>query len=175
MTRAGFYEWLHKPMSDRAIEDLQLLALIRASYIASGGVYGSPHVFGDLREAGETCGKHRVARIMRMSKIKALRGYKAPRHIDGRPSIISPNTLNRKFTDAPDRVWVTDITYLRTWQGWLYRGRHGSVRAQDRGVVDEADAGARAGPGCAADGAVATQAPTRGPGSLGSRHAVRQR
>jgi putative transposase len=121
VTRAGFYAWLHKPMSDRAIEDLRLLALIRESYIASGGVYGSPRVFGDLREAGETCGKHRVARIMRMSKIKALRGYKSPRHIVGRPSIISPNTLNREFTvDAPDRVWVTDITYLRTWQGWLY-------------------------------------------------------
>jgi putative transposase len=121
VTRAGFYSWLHKPMSDRAIEDLRLLAVIRASYIASGGVYGSPRVFGDLREAGESCGKHRVARIMRMSKIKALRGYKAPRHIVGRPSIISPNTLNREFTvDAPDRVWVTDITYLRTWQGWLY-------------------------------------------------------
>ena len=100
VTRAGFYQWLHKPMSDRAIEDLRLLALIRASCIASGGVYRSPRVLGDLREAGETCGKYRVARIMR------------------------------------------------------------SVRAQDRGMVHETDAGARAGPGCAADGAVATQAPT---------------
>ena len=53
--------------------------------------------------------------------IKALRGYKAPRHIVGRPSIIAPNTLDREFTvERPDQVWVTDITYLRTWQGWLY-------------------------------------------------------
>lgn len=121
VARAGFYQWRHKPLSNRAIEDQRLLGLIRDSYAASSGVYGSPRVFGDLREAGETCGKHRVARIMRINKIKALRGYKAPRPIAGRPSIISPNRLNREFTvNAPDRVWVTDITYIRTWQGWLY-------------------------------------------------------
>lgn len=121
VTRSGFYAWLHTPLSDRAIEDLRLLELIRASYAASYGIYGSPRVFLDLREAGETCGKHRVARIMRTNKIKAIRGYKAPRHIVGRPSIIAPNRLQREFTvDQPNRVWVTDITYIRTWQGWLY-------------------------------------------------------
>lgn len=53
--------------------------------------------------------------------IKALRGYKATRQITGRPSIIAPNTLDRDFTvDHPDKAWVTDITYVRTWQGWLY-------------------------------------------------------
>jgi putative transposase len=119
--RSGFYQWLHRPLSDRAIEDQRLLPLIRASYAASGGVYGSPRVFLDLREAGQTCGRHRVARIMRQHRIKALRGYKAPRRIAGRPSIIAPNKLQREFTVAqPDRVWVTDITYVRTWQGWLY-------------------------------------------------------
>lgn len=121
VSRSGFYKWLHQPLSDRAIEDQRLLALIRDAYAASGGVYGSPRVFLDLREAGETCGKHRVARIMKAHKIKALRGYKAPRAIAGRPSIIASNKLDREFTvDRPDAVWVTDITYLRTWQGWLY-------------------------------------------------------
>lgn len=121
VARAGFYQWLHKPLSDRAIEDQRLLGLIRDSYIASSGVYGSPRVFADLREAGERCGKHRVARLMRTNRIKALRGYKSPRHIAGRPSILVPNKLKREFTvDAPNQVWVTDITYIRTWQGWLY-------------------------------------------------------
>jgi putative transposase len=121
LARSGFYKWLHKPLSDRAIEDERLLGLIRDSYTISGGVYGAPRVFGDLREAGESCGKHRVARIMRRHKIRAIRGYKAPRPIAGRPSILAPNRLNREFTvDTPDRAWVTDITYLRTWQGWLY-------------------------------------------------------
>lgn len=121
VARSGFYNWLHKPLSDRAIENQQLLVLIRASYAASSGVYGSRRVFLDLREAGQSCGRHRVARIMRVNKIKAVRGYKTPRVIAGRPSIIAPNRLKREFTvDQPDRAWVTDITYLRTWQGWLY-------------------------------------------------------
>ena len=121
VSRSGFYQWLHKPLSDRAIEDQRLLSLIRASYAASGGVYGAPRVFLDLREAGETCGKHRVARIMRIHKIKAVRGYKAPKPIAGRPSIIAPNKLQRAFTvERADQAWVTDITYVRTWQGWLY-------------------------------------------------------
>ena len=121
VARSGFYDWLHKPLSNRAIEDRRLLALIRESYAASGGIYGSLRVFADLREAGERCGKHRVARIMREHKIKALRGYKAPRRIVGRPSLIAPNRLNREFSvEAPNQAWVTDITYLRTWQGWLY-------------------------------------------------------
>jgi putative transposase len=121
VARAGFYAWLHQPDSNRAIEDKRLLDLIRDSYVASGGVYGSPRVFADLREAGEMCGKHRVERIMRNHKIKAIRGYKSPKAVKGRPSILAPNRVNREFTvDAPDCVWVTDITYIRTWQGWLY-------------------------------------------------------
>lgn len=121
VSRGGFYQWLDKPLSDRAIEDERLLGQIRDSYVASGGVYGYRRVLGDLREAGETCGKHRVAKIMRANRIKAVRGYKAPRHIAGRPSILAPNRLQRRFhVDQPDQAWVTDITYLRTCQGWLY-------------------------------------------------------
>lgn len=119
--KAGFYAWLHKPLSDRAIEDQRLLTLIRDSHAGSGRVYGARRVFADLREAGERCGRNRVARIMHDHKIKAQRGYKVHRSTNGRPSILAPNTLNREFTvDAPDKVWVTDITYIRTWQGWLY-------------------------------------------------------
>ena len=119
--RSEFYAWLQRPLSDRALEDQRLLTQIRHSYSASGGIYGSPRVFLDLRETGAHCGKHRVARIMREHKIRAIRGYRSPRHVVGRPSIISPNKLNREFTvDRPDKAWVTDITYVRTWQGWLY-------------------------------------------------------
>ena len=110
--RIGFYQWLHKPLSDRAIEDQRLLVLLRASFAARSGVYGAPRVFLDRREASETCGKHNIARIMRENKFKALRSYKAPRHIVGRPSIIAPNRLQREFTvERPDHAWVTDITY----------------------------------------------------------------
>ena len=91
VARAGFYEWLRKSVCDRAKEDARLLNLIRDSYMASRGVYGARRVFGDLREAGESCGLHRVERLMRKHKIKAIHGCKSPRAIAGRPSIIAPN------------------------------------------------------------------------------------
>lgn len=121
VSSSGFYDWFGRPPSNHALEDARLLVLIRASYTASGGVYGARRVFLDLREVGETCGKNRVARIMQVNGIKAVHGYKIPRGPFGRPSIIAPNKLRREFTvDQPDRAWVTDITYIRTWQGWLY-------------------------------------------------------
>jgi putative transposase len=121
VARSGFYAWIHKPLSDRAIENERLLELIRESYAASGRIYGSPRVYLDLREAGEQIGKNRVARIMRAHGIRAIRGYKAPRYGVSMPSAIAPNRLQRQFNvDRSDYAWVTDITYIRTWQGWLY-------------------------------------------------------
>jgi len=118
---SGFYAWIHEPLSARAIEDERLLELIRESYMASGRIYGSPRVLLDLREAGEHIGRKRVARIMRQHGIRAVRGYKVPRNIVSMPSVIAPNRLQRQFTvEQPDVAWVTDITYIRTWQGWLY-------------------------------------------------------
>ena len=121
VSRSGYYEWLRKPLSNRALEDQRLLGLIRASYTASHGVYGAPRIFLDLREAGETCSKHRVARIMRINKMRAVHGYRAPRYTRGSSSLLTPNTLQRGFTVLrPNQAWVTDITYVRTWEGWLY-------------------------------------------------------
>jgi putative transposase len=112
---------LHTPLSDRAIEDQRLLKLIRQSYEASGGIYGSRRIWGDLREVGEPCGKHRIARIMRENCLHAVRGYRSPRARYGRPSLRAPNHVQQQFTvEHPDQIWVTDITYIRTWQGWLY-------------------------------------------------------
>jgi putative transposase len=94
---------------------------MRASFAASHGIYGAPRVFLDLREAGETCSKHRVARLMRVKHIRALHGYRTRRYSAAKPSELIPNVLDRNFNVArPDKVWVTDITYIRTWQGWLY-------------------------------------------------------
>jgi putative transposase len=76
VTRSGYYAWLREPVSNRAQDDARLLRLIRASFTASHGIYGSPRVFLDLREAGETCSKHRVARLMRVNKIRAFHGYR---------------------------------------------------------------------------------------------------
>ena len=90
VSRSGFYEWLRHPLSDRAGEDQRLLGLIVAAYTASHGVYGAPRIFLDVREAGETCRTHRVARIMRVNHIKALPGYRAPRYARGPTSCLRP-------------------------------------------------------------------------------------
>jgi putative transposase len=119
--RSGFYAWVHQPDSNHAVKDRQLLELIRASWEASGGIYGSPRVHRDLMEAGERISRKRVARIMREQKIRAIRGYKKPKPRFGKPAVTAPNRLQQEFDIAePNAAWVTDITYVRTWQGWLY-------------------------------------------------------
>jgi len=121
VAQSGYYEWIAQPQSDHAIEDARLLRLIRASFVASQGVYGVPRVFLDLREAGETCSKHRVARLMRINRLRALHGYRMRRWSVGKPAVLVPNILQRQFTvTRANKAWVTDITYIRTWQGWLY-------------------------------------------------------
>ena len=98
-----------------------MLALIEESYLASGGVYGFRNVHRDLKEAGESVGKHRVERLMRAHGLRSVRSPQRYRYKTGKPSAVAPNKLQRQFTvPAPDQAWVTDITYLRTAEGWLY-------------------------------------------------------
>jgi HTH-like domain len=112
---SGYYEWLKQPVSNRAQEDAGLVRLMRAAFTASHGIYGAPRVFLDLRESGETCSKHRVARLMRENGLRALHGYHTRRWSVGRPAVLIPNLLQRQFTvTRPNRAWVTDITSIRT-------------------------------------------------------------
>lgn len=75
----------------------------------------------NIVEAGETCSKHRVARPMRMNGLRALHGYRTRRWSVGKPAVLIPNLLQLQFTvTRRNTVWATDITYIRTWQGWLY-------------------------------------------------------
>jgi putative transposase len=121
LAQSGYYDWLKQPLSNRAQEDARLLRLIRASFVASHGIYGAPRVLLDLREAGETCSKHRVSRLMRQNGLRALHGYRSMRVPVSQPAVLIPNLLKRQFTvSKPDKAWVTDITYIRTWEGWLY-------------------------------------------------------
>lgn len=121
VARSGYYEWGKHPVSRKAQEDARLLRLIRASFVASHGIYGAPRVFLDLREAGESCSKHRVARLMRLNGLRAQPGFRIRGRVAGTSSVLVPNVLRRQFTvTRRNKVWVTDITYIRTWQGWLY-------------------------------------------------------
>ena len=101
--RSGYDAWKASPLSRHAIEDEKLLVEIRQFYDESYGIYGSPRIHRDLREAGTRCGVKRVARLMNQTKIKSMRGYRRPRHISGNPSIASPNRLLQQFTfSQPD-------------------------------------------------------------------------
>lgn len=121
VARSGYYAWLVHPISDRAEKDARLLKKIRASFISSHGIYRAPRIFQDLREQGETCSRHRVARLMRENGLRAQHGNRAKHISVPKPQVLIPNRLQRQFTAShPNRARVTDITYIRTWQGWLY-------------------------------------------------------
>ncbi len=119
---SGFYAWLKRPFSKRAIEDTRQTELLKDAWEDSGKVYGYRKLHDDLLDQGETCCPNRVARLTRMAGIKAQIGYKCrPGVCSGKPSIAVDNTLDRQFdVEAPDKVWVTDITYIKTCEGFAY-------------------------------------------------------
>ncbi|HIC0081240.1 TPA: IS3 family transposase [Escherichia coli] len=118
---SGFYAWLQQPHSQRHQADLRLTGQIKQFWLESGCVYGYRKIHLDLRDSGQHCGVNRVWRLMKRVGIKAQVGYRSPRARKGEASIMSPNRLQRQFNpDAPDERWVTDITYIRTHEGWLY-------------------------------------------------------
>ena len=119
---SGFYAWVKKPLSNRAKEDIRQTELIKQAWEESGKVYGYRKLHDDLLDQGETCCPNRVARLAKRAGIKAQIGYKRrPRKYGGKPSLVVDNTLNRQFdVHTPDTVWVTDITYIRTYEGFAY-------------------------------------------------------
>jgi len=119
---SGFYAWCAEPESQRAQEDRRLLGHIKQSWLESGAVYGYRKVSVDLRDLGEQCGINRVHRIMRAAGLGSQTGYGKRRFKrSGSPSVVALNHLQRQFdVIEPDKVWVTDITYIRTHEGWLY-------------------------------------------------------
>lgn len=122
VSRSGFYDWRGRPPSQRAKEDQRLLVKIRAIHKASRETYGSPRIHDDLRDDGETCGKHRIARIMQENSIRAKtrKKFKATTNAEHHYPVAS-NLLNQEFNaTAPNQRWTSDITYIETAEGWLY-------------------------------------------------------
>ena len=131
---SGYYDWLQQPISNRAQEDARLLRLIRASFVASHGIYGAPRVFLDLREAGETCSKHRVARLMRQANLRALHGYRIAAL--GRRQAVGPDPESPAATihghAAKHRLGDRHHLHPHVAGLALPGRRHGSVLAHDR-------------------------------------------
>ena len=119
--RSGYYAWLNQPKSARQKYDERLLGLIKQLWLESGCVYGYRKIHQDLRELGESCGMNRVARLMKQEGLRAQVGYNKPRFKGGKVAILAENHLKQNFdVQHPNEAWVTDITYVRTYEGWLF-------------------------------------------------------
>jgi putative transposase len=118
---SGYYAWRVKPICERGKKDQRLIGLIKRSWLESGSVYGYRKITADLRDLGERCGKQRVYRLMRTEGLRSQTGYRRRKGRYGKPALVVPNRLEQRFNvQAPNQVWVTDITYIRTHEGWLY-------------------------------------------------------
>ena len=123
VSRSGYYRWLERPPSQRAQSARQLTVQIRQIHQASRGSYGSPRVHQSLVRQGVVTSENRVARLMQAAglKARAKRAFR-PRTTDScHPGPIAPNRLKEApVPTRPDQIWVADITYLWTTQGWVY-------------------------------------------------------
>jgi transposase InsO family protein len=125
VSKAGYYAWTIRPRSARASEDEQLAEEIKRIHMTSRRTYGSPRVHEELKAQGKRYGEKRIARLMREAGIRAKSRRRFRVTTDsGHAHPIAPNQLDRQFgieqVAAPNRVWVGDITYLSTREGWLY-------------------------------------------------------
>jgi len=121
VSRGAFYSWLKRPESNRSKENRRLLQEIIEIHNANRKVYGSPRVYKTLKRT-QSCGKNRVARLMRLNGIQAKQKRKFRATTDSRHNFpVAKNVLDRKFNiDEPNKAWVGDITHIRTLEGWLY-------------------------------------------------------
>jgi putative transposase len=126
---SGYYAWLERPASSRSVADTTLTATIQAIHATSRGTYGAPRVHAELTDPDGLyqvrCGRKRVARLMRLARIIGCHRRRA-RHTTIADPTAAPaeDLVKRAFApaaiEAPDRLYVADITYVRTWEGWLY-------------------------------------------------------
>jgi putative transposase len=123
VSRSGFHAWQTRTPSARRLEDERLLERIREIHAENRRVYGSPRIHAELVLGdGERIGRKRVERLMRRAGISGLRPRKRGRTTIRVPGVrVCEDLVDRAFlAAAPNRLWVADITYLRTWEGWLY-------------------------------------------------------
>jgi putative transposase len=123
VSRAGYYAWRDRPPSARARADAALTGVIHRLHHASRGTYGSPRIHADLQAQGRRHGRKRVARLMRQAGLAGChRRRRRPRTTVADPAAApAPNLVQRDFNPlAPDQLWLADITYVPTGEGWLY-------------------------------------------------------
>ena len=122
VSTSGYYKWLCKKPSNRAIRNAMLTKEIRAIYWANKGRYGSPRIVKELNMNGFKVSKVLVAKLMKQECLRSIvrKKYKVTTDSSHKYPVVE-NVLNREFTvNAKNKVWVSDITYINTAQGWTY-------------------------------------------------------
>ena len=122
VSRSGFYSFLSRKLSKREEENHDLLVKIKSSFLSSRKTYGSKRIHAELNANGISIGKNRIARLMQINKIFAtkIRRRRLTR-AENTNKVFAPNILQRRFSQhAPNKAWVSDITYLPTHEGFLY-------------------------------------------------------
>jgi putative transposase len=123
VNRTSFHDWERRPPSNRALEDAWLLEKIKQIHVTNRGVYGAPRIHAELRMAhGIRVSRKRVERLMRQAGISGLVRKKRGRTTIRVPGVrVADDLVERRFrSPAPNLLWLADITYLRSWEGWLY-------------------------------------------------------
>ena len=122
VSKSGYHAWRNRPKSRRRIDNEALLIEIRRVFVENDENYGSPRIWDDLKKANIPCSQNRIARLMHEAGLVAIQRRKFKATTDSKHNWpVAPNLLERKFSiDEPNKIWVTDITYVWTWEGWLY-------------------------------------------------------
>ena len=123
VSRSGYYDWERRAPSDRALTDAWLIEKIREIWAENRKVYGSPRIHADLRlRYGIRVARKRVERLMREAGISGLQRRKRGRTTISVPGVrVADDLVERQFSpEQPNLLWIADVTYLRTWEGWLY-------------------------------------------------------
>jgi len=122
VSRSGYYAWKNRPKSQRRIDNEVLLIEIKRVFVEHNENYGSPRVWDALRKDNIPCSENRIARLMRVDGLAAVQKRKFKATTNSKHNWpIAPNLLERNFSvGEPNRIWVTDISYIWTWEGWLY-------------------------------------------------------
>ena len=122
VSKSGYSVWKDRPQSRRSLSNDLLLIEIRRVFVDNKEDYGSPRIYKALREKNIVCSENRVARLMRLNGLVAVQRRKLRTPADSRHTgPVAPNILERNFAVRErNKIWVTDITYVWTWEGWLY-------------------------------------------------------
>jgi len=122
VSRSGYYSWQNRGESKRQKENEKLIPLVLEAHRYSKGTYGTRRISGEIKDHGSHCGRYRARTLMNLAGVMARQKRKFKMTTDSKHKLpVASNLLQRQFSaQEPDQIWVGDITYIWTSEGWLY-------------------------------------------------------